>query len=72
MTTLKVTVIILEIYNMLIYSNSEGSIIIDDIVQGYLFTRVYMGYTKKEAIHRFKVEVAKQSYSTLRSLTRVY
>lgn len=32
----------------------QGMIVITDIVKGHLFTRCYMGYTKREAIEAFK------------------
>lgn len=35
----------------------NGSWVISDIVGGYLVTRTYYGYTKKEAIQMFKNEV---------------
>jgi hypothetical protein len=36
--------------------NYEGAYVISDIVGGYLVTRRYYGYTKKEAIALFKSE----------------
>lgn len=57
---------------MTIYKNNEGSLIINDIVNGYFFTRVYQGYTKKEAISRFKKATKKQNYWTLKNLTLAY
>lgn len=57
---------------MTIYKNNEGSIIIDDIIEGYIFSRVYQGYTKQEAIARFKKEAKQQNYWTLQGLTRAY
>ncbi len=46
---------------MNIYFNNEGSMIISDIVDEHLFERVYQGYTKKEAIARFKEAVKEQA-----------
>lgn len=42
---------------MTIYYNSEGSLIISDIVNGYYIDRCYQGYTRKEAIAKFKKEI---------------
>jgi hypothetical protein len=36
--------------------NSEGAWRISDIVDGYLVTRRYYGYTKREAVRLFKEE----------------
>jgi hypothetical protein len=35
----------------------SGMIVISDIVGGYLVTRRYIGYTRKEAIQSFKEEI---------------
>jgi hypothetical protein len=35
----------------------SGAWLISDIVRGSLFTRRYMGYTKRQAITLFKAEV---------------
>ena len=35
----------------------SGMIVISDIVGGYLVTRRYIGYTKKEAVKDFKEEI---------------
>lgn len=42
---------------MNITKNHDGALIIQDIVKGYLITRKYYFYTKKEAISRFKNEI---------------
>jgi hypothetical protein len=36
--------------------NHEGAYVISDIVSGYLVTRRYYGYTKREALRLFKEE----------------
>ena len=41
---------------MSIDKNSEGAWRISDIIDGYLVTRRYYGYTKREAIKLFKEE----------------
>jgi hypothetical protein len=41
---------------MTIDKNAEGAWRISDIVAGYLVTRRYYGYTKREAIKLFKEE----------------
>ena len=41
---------------MTIDKNAEGAWRITDIVDGYLVTRVYYFYTKKEALKLFKEE----------------
>ena len=41
---------------MSIDKNSEGAWRISDVVDGYLVTRRYYGYTKSEAIKLFKEE----------------
>jgi hypothetical protein len=41
---------------MSIDKNSEGAWRISDVVDGYLVTRRYYGYTKREAIKLFKEE----------------
>jgi hypothetical protein len=38
-------------------NNYNGTWVISDIVDGYLVTRKYMGYTKKEAVDMFKEEI---------------
>ena len=45
---------------MTFYYNHEGSLIISDMVNGYYFDRVYQGYTKREAIARFKEAVKEE------------
>ena len=42
---------------MLVYKNYEGSIIISDMIDGQYIDRVYQGYTKREAMVRFRREV---------------
>ena len=37
----------------------SGAYRVSDIVNGYLVTRVYMGYTKRQVIAMFKQEVKK-------------
>jgi hypothetical protein len=37
--------------------NSAGAWVVSDIVGGYLVTRVYYYYTKREALAQFKREV---------------
>lgn len=41
---------------MSISKNSEGAWVISDVVNGYLMTRRYYGYTLTEAIRLFKSE----------------
>lgn len=43
---------------MNVYKNINGYWIIEDIIRGYFVKRVYIGYTKKEAIKLFQ-EVTK-------------
>jgi hypothetical protein len=42
---------------MTIEKNMNGFWVISDIVDGYLVTRRYMDYTKKEAVAMFKAEL---------------
>ena len=35
----------------------SGMIVISEVVDGYLVTRRYIGYTKKEAVRDFKEEI---------------
>lgn len=44
---------------MMITKKGFNWYVIDDIVKGYLVTRTYLYYTKKEAINKFKNEVLK-------------
>lgn len=44
---------------MLIAKNSKGAYLISDFVNGYLLTRTYYGYTKREAVALFKKELPK-------------
>ena len=41
----------------------NGFIIISDIVNNQLITRKYMGYTKREAIKKFKSEIYEAIYN---------
>ena len=41
---------------MTIERNHEGAYVISDIIGGYLVTKRYYGYTKREAIKLFKEE----------------
>jgi hypothetical protein len=41
---------------MTIDKNTEGAWRVSDIIGGYLVTKVYYFYTKREAIKRFKEE----------------
>lgn len=41
---------------MSITKNHDGALVISDIVHGYLITRTYYGYTRKEALTMFKLE----------------
>ena len=42
---------------MLIEKNHNGSITISDSEPGYLFTKTYYGYSRKEAIEAFKCDL---------------
>lgn len=42
---------------MSIVKNREGAWVVSDIAQGYLVTRVYYGYSKREAVRRFKAQL---------------
>ena len=44
---------------MTIEKNINGFWVISDIVDGYLITRRYMDYTKREAVAMFKAELRK-------------
>jgi hypothetical protein len=39
---------------MNIEKNREGAYVISDIVSGYLVTRSYYGYTKRESVRLFR------------------
>lgn len=39
---------------MTIERNHEGAYVISDIIAGYLVTKRYYGYTKREAIRMFR------------------
>ena len=39
---------------MSITKNHQGAYVISDIINGYRVQRVYMGYTKREAVAMFK------------------
>ena len=45
---------------MTIERNPEGAWIVSDIVAGYLVSRRFYGYTKREAIRLFKMEMKGQ------------
>lgn len=36
--------------------NNEGYLVVSDIIGNHLVTRKYMGYSKKDAIRKFKQE----------------
>lgn len=36
--------------------NHEGYLVLSDVIGGHLVTRRYMGYSKKDAIKKFKQE----------------
>jgi hypothetical protein len=42
-----------------IEKNYSGAYVISDVVNGYLVTKQYYGYTKREAVALFKKESAK-------------
>lgn len=42
---------------MSIEKNREGAWIVSDIAGGYLVTRVYYGYTKREAVSLFRAHL---------------
>lgn len=44
---------------MSIEKNYSGAYVISDVVNGYLVTKQYYGYTKREAVALFKKESAK-------------
>jgi len=46
---------------MSVYKNANGYWIVSDIISGYLVSRTYIGYTKREAIQRFKKETKELS-----------
>lgn len=41
---------------MSITKNHDGAIIISDVIRGYLVSRTYYGFTRKEALAMFKLE----------------
>lgn len=41
---------------MTVTKNREGAYVISDIVDGYLVTKRYYGYTKREAVALYKKE----------------
>ena len=55
-----------------IYKNREGAWRICDIVNGYLETRVYYFYTKREAIQKFKQEMKELRGKACQMKTTVY
>jgi len=44
-------------------SNASGMIIISEIVDGYLVTRRFMGYTMREARRAFRAEFPRKAAS---------
>ncbi len=42
---------------MIIEKNREGAYVISDIVSGYLVTRSYYGYTKRESVRLFRTYI---------------
>jgi len=46
---------------MLIERNPNGSLTFYESVNGYLFTRTFYGYTKREAARLFAAEIKKES-----------
>lgn len=38
---------------MIVEINKNGTVVISDIVGGYLITKQFIGYTKKEAVKQF-------------------
>jgi hypothetical protein len=42
---------------MTVSKNHAGALIISDIVGGYYVQRVYIGYTKREAMRKFRAEM---------------
>ena len=41
---------------MTVERNHEGAYVISDIINGYLVTKRYYGYTKKQAVKLFREE----------------
>ena len=41
----------------MLIEKKSGMLVISEIVKGYLITKRYMEYTKKEAVKKFKSEV---------------
>ena len=39
---------------MVIEKNHNGAYIISEVIKGYLVTRVFYGYNKREAVKKFK------------------
>lgn len=48
---------------MSIRKNTNGSIVIGDFVNGYWFSKMYIYYTKREAIQLFRKEVKEMKRS---------
>jgi hypothetical protein len=42
---------------MTVSKNYAGALIISDIVGGYYVQRVYIGFTKREAMRKFRAEM---------------
>ena len=43
--------------SMTVEKNREGAYVISDIVSGYLVTRSYYGYTKRESVRLFRTYI---------------
>ena len=41
---------------MIVEKGYQGQLIISDIINGYWVSRQYFGYTKREAVRKFKLE----------------
>jgi hypothetical protein len=50
---------------MTVQKTLTGMIVISDVVRGYLMTVKFIGYSKKEAIQRFKKGAAKKFKSNV-------
>lgn len=47
---------------MTITKTFQGAYKISDIIKGYLVEKQYMGYTKREAIKKFKEDIKGEKY----------
>jgi hypothetical protein len=54
-----VRVLINGVCKVIINKNVYGDYVISEVVNGYLVTKQYIGYTKKQAIKRFNSEIVK-------------